>query len=86
LTVRARILSSRAEKESLGDGLSRAFFAAMRLGEDLGETLFLALFTNFVKKVRWGGLLCLLNTYRFPICLFHVCAFAFAAQDALRLG
>jgi len=50
------------------------------------DALFLALFTNFVKKVRWGGLLCLLNTYRFPICLFHVCAFAFAAQDALRLG
>ena len=37
--LRARILSSRAEKESLGGGLSRAFFAAMRLGEDLGGTL-----------------------------------------------
>ena len=36
MTVRAWILSSRAEKESLGGGLSRAFFAAMRLGEDLG--------------------------------------------------
>jgi len=34
--VGARILSRRAEKESLEGGLSRAFFAAMRLGEDLG--------------------------------------------------
>ena len=31
------ILSSRAENESLGGGLSRTFFAAMRLGEDLGR-------------------------------------------------
>src|ERR1035441_9140525 len=36
LTVRAWILSSRAENESLGGGLFRAFFAVMRLGEDLG--------------------------------------------------
>src|ERR1039458_9815527 len=36
LTPRAWILSSRAENESLGGGLSRTFFAAMRLGEDLG--------------------------------------------------
>ena len=36
MTVRAPILSSRAEKESLGDGLYRAFFAAMCLDEDLG--------------------------------------------------
>src|ERR1019366_131788 len=37
LTPRAWILSSRAENESLGGGLSRTFFAAMRLGEDLGS-------------------------------------------------
>jgi len=36
LAVRAWILSSRAENESPGGGLSRAFFVAMRLGEDLG--------------------------------------------------
>jgi hypothetical protein len=52
----------------------------------LPRALFLALFTNFVKKVRWRGLFRLLNTYRFPIGLFHVCALAFAAQDALRPG
>src|ERR1039458_6069370 len=38
LTPRAWILSSRAENESLGGGLSRTFFAAMRLGEDLGRS------------------------------------------------
>lgn len=36
MTLRAWILTSRAEKESLGGRLSRVFFAAMRLGEDLG--------------------------------------------------
>ena len=36
MTVRAWILSHRAENESLGGGLSRTFFAVMRLGEDLG--------------------------------------------------
>src|ERR1017187_1963794 len=39
LTPRAWILSSRAENESLGGGLSRTFFAAMRLGEDLGQSV-----------------------------------------------
>jgi len=38
LTLRAWILTSRAEKESLGGRLSRVFFAAMRLGEDLGQS------------------------------------------------
>ena len=50
------------------------------------QSLILALFSDFVKKVRWGGLFRLSNTHRFPIGLFHVCALAFAAQDALRLG
>ena len=36
MTLRAWFLSSRAENESLGGGRSHAFFAAMRLGEDLG--------------------------------------------------
>src|SRR5665647_1184559 len=49
-------------------------------------TLILALFSDFVKKVRWEGLFRLSNTYRICIGLFHVCALAFAAQDALRLG
>src|ERR1035441_7093723 len=48
--------------------------------------LILALFSDFVKKVRWEGLFRLSNTYRFPIGIFHVCALAFAAQDVLRLG
>ena len=50
------------------------------------DPLILALFFDFVKKVRWEGPLGLSNTYRFTIGLFHVCALAFAAQDALRLG
>jgi hypothetical protein len=50
------------------------------------RSLILALFSDFVKKVRWKGFFRLSNTYRFPIGLFHVCALAFAAQDALRLG
>src|SRR5664279_4476699 len=49
-------------------------------------SLILALFSDFVKKVRWEGLFRLSNTYRICIGLFHVCALAFAAQDALRLG
>jgi len=48
--------------------------------------LILALFSDFVKKVRWEGLFRLSNTYRFSIGVFHVCALAFAAQDALRFG
>jgi hypothetical protein len=53
---------------------------------ELTGTLILALFSDFVKKVRWEGLFRLSNTYRFSIGVFHVCALAFAAQDALRFG
>ena len=37
MTVRAWILSSRAEKEAVSAGSSALFFVAMRLGEDLGQ-------------------------------------------------
>src|ERR1035437_9357474 len=40
--LRAWILSNRAGNESLGSGLSCAFFAASRLAEDLGSTQILA--------------------------------------------
>jgi len=53
LTLRAWILSSRAENESLGGGLYRAFFAAICLGVDLGSTVGLAYATLARHVTYW---------------------------------